>query len=93
MMQQLIMDSFFPDEETTQIKSMEELINLLDEGIFITTYINDIQIFYDEYKILNDVIVFARKDKILAQLKIDNIHSITVNKITSIEATNEEQDW
>ena len=92
MMQQLIMDSFIPDEETTQITSMEELINLLDEGIFITTYINDIQIFYDEYKILNDVIVFARKDKILAQLKIDNIHSITVNKITSIEATNEEQD-
>ena len=45
MMQQLIMDSFIPDEETTQIKSMEELINLLDEGIFITTYINDIQIF------------------------------------------------
>ena len=92
MMQQLIMDSFIPDEETTQIKSMEELINILDEGIFITTYINDIRIFYDEYKILNDVIVFARKDKILAQLKIDNIHSITVNKITSIEATNEEQN-
>lgn len=92
MMQQLIMDSFIPDEETTQITSMEELTDVLDEGVFIPTYINDIQIFYDEYKILNDVIVFSRKDKILAQLKIDNIHSITVNKITSIEATNEEQD-
>lgn len=92
MMQQLIMDSFIPDEETTQITSMEELTDVLEEGVFIPTYINDIQMFYDEYKILNDIIVFSRKDKILAQLKIDNIHSITVNKITSIEATNEKQD-
>jgi len=92
MMQQLIMDSFIPDEETTQITSIEELTHVLDEGIFIPTYINDIQIFYDEYVILNDAIVFGCKDKMLAQVKIDNIRSITVDKIMSKEATDEEQD-
>lgn len=92
MMQQLIMDSFIPDEETTQITSMEELIDILDEGIFITTYINDIQINYDGYLILNDVIVFSCKDRITAKVEIENIHSITIDKIMGVEETDEKQN-
>lgn len=86
------MDSFIPDEETTQITSMEELIDILDEGIFITTYINDIQINYDGYLILNDVIVFSCKDRITAKVEIENIHSITIDKIMGVEETDEKQN-
>ena len=77
------MDSFIPEEQKIQITNMDELKEVLNEGRFITTYINDVHLDYDEFVIEEDVIVFCKNNNVTAAVKIDDIRFIASHKIVN----------
>ena len=89
MHEELIMDSFLPDVESSTITNKDELIETLEEGKFVATFFNDVYIDYDEYEIKEPAIFFYKNDIPTCCIKIEDLYSISVNKIRLAGENNE----